>query len=61
MRSIALAIIFIGTILFLNGVYMDRSVQPGEEKTKVIFVPRTYYDEQLNSVANINTFKSLWE
>ena len=60
MRSIALAIIFLGTVLFINGYYQDRLNVCPEEKTKVVFVPRTYYDEQLNNEQNTATFKSLW-
>ena len=57
MKSIAIFILFIGTVLIVQGYYMNLLVAQKTQKTVIKYIPRSLYDEQINS--DLNTTESL--
>lgn len=61
MKGIAIFLLFIGTILIIQGYYNNKSTCP-KQKTIIKYVPRTLYEEQLSEPERLNTFyKSMFE
>lgn len=61
MKSIAIFLLFIGTVLIIQGYYSNIAMCP-KQKTIIKYVPSTVYDEHLNNVNNLDDFyKSLFE
>jgi hypothetical protein len=61
MKPIAIFLLFIGTILILQGYY-NQSTQCSEPKTVIKYIPRSLYEEQLSDNQNLEIFyKSMFE
>ena len=61
MKGIAIFLLFIGTILIIQGYYNNKSACP-KQKTIIKYVPRTLYEDQLSEPERLNTFyKSMFE
>ena len=61
MKSIAIFLLFIGTVLIIQGYYSNKASCP-KPKTVVKYIPRSLYEEQLSKDQNLDSFyKSLFE
>lgn len=61
MKSIAIFLLFVGTVLIIQGYYSNLSACP-KPKTIIKYVPRTVYEEQLSEKENLDTYyKSLFD
>jgi len=61
MKAIAIFLLFIGSILIIQGYYSNKSVCP-KEKVLVKYVPRNLYEDQLTPSQNLKTFyRSMFE
>lgn len=61
MKPIAIFLLFIGTILILQGYYSQGSECP-EPKTVIKYIPRSLYEDQLSDNQNLEIFyKSMFE
>jgi len=61
MKSIAIFLLFVGTVLIIQGYYSNLSVCP-KHKTVIKYVPRSEYEDQLSEKENLDSyFKSLFE
>jgi len=61
MKAIAIFFLFLGILLIIQGYYSNKSVC---EKNKVVvkYVPRSFYEEQMNPEESLQTFyKSMFE
>lgn len=55
MKAIAIFLLFLGSLLIIQGYYNDKTVCP-KEKVLVKYVPRSFYEEQLSPSENLKLF-----
>ena len=55
MKAIAIFLLFLGSLLIIQGYYSDKTVCP-KEKVLVKYVPRSFYEEQLSPSENLKLF-----
>jgi hypothetical protein len=55
MKSIAVFLLFVGTILIVQGYYSNIAACP-KPKTIIKYVPRSTYEEQLSGETNLGQF-----
>lgn len=61
MKAIAVFLLFLGMFLVVQGYYAEKYKCQGEV-TKIKYVPRTVYEEQLNPEESVSKqFKSMFE
>lgn len=61
MKSIAIFLLFVGTVLIIQGYYSNLSACP-KPKTIIKYVPRTEYEDQLSEKQNLDTYyKNIFE
>jgi len=61
MKSIAIFLLFIGTVLIIQGYYSNLAACP-KPKTIIKYVPRSFYEEQLPDTENLDKYyKNLFE
>jgi hypothetical protein len=61
MKAIAIFLLFIGSIMIIQGYYSNKTVCK-KDKVVVKYVPRSIYEEQLKPEENLQTFyKSMFE
>ena len=61
MKAIAIFLLFIGSIMIIQGYYNNKSVCK-KDKVVVKYVTRSVYDEQLKPEESLQTFyKSMFE
>jgi len=61
MKAIAIFLLFIGSIMIIQGYYSNKAVCK-KDKVVVKYVPRSIYEEQLKPEENLQTFyKSMFE
>lgn len=61
MKSIAIFILFVGTVLIIQGYYENISACPKPE-TVIKYVPRSLYEEQVSDDENLNKYyKNIFE
>ena len=61
MKAIAIFLLFIGSIMIIQGYYNNKSVCK-KEKVVVKYIPRSVYEEQLKPEESLQTFyKSMFE
>jgi hypothetical protein len=61
MKAIAIFLLFIGSIMIIQGYYSNKSVCK-KDKVVVKYVPRSIYEEQLKPEENLQIFyKSMFE
>jgi hypothetical protein len=61
MKSIAIFLLFIGTILIIQGYYSNIASCP-KPKTIIKYVPRSIYEEQLSGTENLESYyKGMFE
>lgn len=62
MQSILLFMFFIGIFLIVNSIYQQKfSSLKDNVRVEYRFIPKTYYEEQLESNNVSGTFKSIFE
>ena len=63
MRGIAVALLFVGTFLILQGYYAQRVASAATPTVQVKYVPRSVYEEQLSTATPELSaqFRSLFE
>jgi hypothetical protein len=61
MKSIAIFLLFIGTVLIIQGYYSNLAACP-KPKTIIKYVPRSFYEEQLADSESLDKYyKNLFE
>jgi hypothetical protein len=61
MKSIAIFILFVGTVLIIQGYYENISASTKQE-TVIKYVPRSLYEEQLSDGENLEKYyKNIFE
>ncbi len=61
MKAIAIFLLFIGSILVIQGYYSNKAVCK-KDKVVVKYIPRSIYEEQLKPDESLQTFyKSIFE
>lgn len=61
MKAIAIFLLFIGSIMIIQGYYNNKSVCK-KDKVMVKYIPRSIYEEQLKPEESLQTFyKSMFE
>ena len=61
MKAIAIFLLFIGSIMIIQGYYNNKSVCK-KDKVVVKYVPRSVYEEQLKPKESLQTFyKGMFE
>jgi hypothetical protein len=55
MKAIAIFLLFIGTIMIIQGYYNNKSVCK-KDKVIVKYIPRSVYEEQLKPEESLQTF-----
>ena len=61
MKSIAIFLLFVGTVLIIQGYYSNIASCP-KPKTIIKYVPRSVYEEQLSGNENLESYyKSMFE
>lgn len=61
MKAIAIFLLFIGSIMIIQGYYNNKSVCK-KDKVVVKYVPRSVYEEQLKPEESLQTFyKGMFE
>jgi hypothetical protein len=61
MKSIAIFLLFVGTVLIIQGYYSNMAACPNP-KPVIKYVPRSTYEEQLSGYDNVeNTFQYMFE
>jgi hypothetical protein len=61
MKAIAIFLLFIGSILVIQGYYSNKAVCK-KDKVVVKYIPRSIYEEQLKPEESLQTFyKSMFE
>jgi hypothetical protein len=61
MKSIAIFLLFLGTVLIIQGYYdnLTKNIKP---KTVIKYVPRSTYEEQMMGPENLDSyFKTIFE
>lgn len=60
MKSLAIFLLFVGTVLVIQGYYSGLS--NNQSKTNIKFVPRSTYEDQLSNDNSLNKYyKGLFE
>jgi hypothetical protein len=61
MKAIAIFLLFIGSIMIIQGYYTNKSVCK-KDKVIVKYIPRSLYEEQLKPEESLQTFyRSMFE
>ena len=61
MKAIAIFLLFIGSIMIIQGYYSNKSVCK-KDKVVVKYIPRSIYEEQLKPEESLQTFyKGMFE
>jgi hypothetical protein len=61
MKPIAIFLLFIGSLMIIQGYYSNKSVCK-KDKVVVKYIPRSVYEEQLNPTESLQTFyKGMFE
>jgi hypothetical protein len=61
MKAIAIFLLFIGSLMIIQGYYNNKSVCK-KDKVVVKYIPRSIYEEQLKPAESLQTFyKSMFE
>ncbi len=61
MKAIAIFLLFLGSIMIIQGYYNNKSVCK-KDKVIVKYIPRSVYEEQLKPEESLQTFyKSMFE
>ena len=61
MKAIAIFLLFIGSLLIIQGYYANKSVCK-KDKVVVKYIPRSIYEEQLKPEESLQSFyKSMFE
>lgn len=61
MKAIGLFLLFIGSLLIIQGYYSNKQICP-KETIKVKYIPRTQYEEVMTDDQNLQQFyKGLFE
>jgi hypothetical protein len=61
MKPIAIFLLFIGSLMIIQGYYSNKSVCK-KDKVVVKYIPRSVYEEQLNPAESLQTFyKGMFE
>jgi hypothetical protein len=61
MKSIAIFLLFVGTVLIIQGYYSNIASCP-KPKTIIKYVPRSVYEEQLSGEENLESYyKGMFE
>ena len=61
MKSIAIFLLFVGTILIIQGYYNNLASCP-KPKTVIKYIPRSLYEEQISGNENLDEYyKSMFE
>lgn len=61
MKAIAIFLLFIGSIMIIQGYYNNKSVCK-KDKVIVKYIPRSIYEEQLKPAESLQTFyKGMFE
>ena len=61
MKAIAIFLLFIGSIMIIQGYYNNKSVCK-KDKVVVKYIPRSVYEEQLKPAESLQTFyKGMFE
>lgn len=55
MKAIAIFLLFIGSIMIIQGYYNNKSVCK-KDKVVVKYIPRSVYEEQLKPAESLQTF-----
>lgn len=55
MKSIAIFLLFIGTVLIIQGYYSNLAACP-KPKTIIKYVPRSFYEEQLPDTESLDKY-----
>lgn len=62
MKAIAIFLLFIGTILIVQGYYSKKSNIVEKEKVIVKYIPRSIYEEQMSPQESLETYyKGMFE
>jgi hypothetical protein len=62
MKAIAIFLLFIGTILIVQGYYSKKTNITEKEKVIVKYIPRSTYEEQMNPRESLETYyKGMFE
>lgn len=62
MKAIAIFLLFIGTILIVQGYYSKKNIITEKEKVIVKYIPRSTYEEQMNPQESLETYyKGMFE
>ncbi len=61
MKSIAIFLLFVGTVLIIQGYYSNLASCP-KPKTVIKYIPRSLYEEQISGNENLDEYyKSMFE
>jgi len=60
MKSFAIFLLFVGTILVLQGYYSQKYTCP-KPKTVIKYVPRTFYEDQMDDTNIDQYYKNIFE
>lgn len=58
MKSLALFLLFIGSLLIIQGYYKQKYDKSQKSKTIIKYIPRTLYEEQLSDSEKLNEYYS---
>lgn len=58
MKSIAIFLLFVGTLLIIQGYYKKKFDKCNKAKTIIKYIPRTLYEEQLSDSEKLNEYYS---
>jgi hypothetical protein len=62
MKALAVLVLFVGTFLVVQGYYAQKAVAKAAPETKVVYVPRSVYEEQMNPAQTLKQqFRSMFE
>jgi hypothetical protein len=62
MKALAIFILFIGTILIVQGYYSKKSSTCDKEKVIIKYIPRSVYEEQMNPEESLESYyKGMFE
>ena len=61
MKSIAIFLLFVGTVLIIQGYYSNLASCP-KPKTVIKYIPRSLYEEQISGNENLDEYyKSMFD
>ena len=62
MKAIAIFLLFIGTILIVQGYYSKKYNKCEKEKVIIKYIPRSVYEDQMKPEENLETYyKGMFE